>query len=123
MTVAVVVPTIREDCALRWLDEWKDDLAGARVILVEDNPEPTFAITGAEHYSWADFRRELGADEWIIPRRTAACRSFGYLKALQGGADIIWTLSDDCYPEEARRGRYLEADPGVPSRRPSRRLT
>ena len=111
MTVAVVVPTIREDCALRWLDEWKDDLAGARVILVEDNPEPTFAITGAEHYSWRDFA-ELGADEWIIPRRTSACRSFGFLKALEGGADIIWTLDDDCYPEDARRGRYLEPDPG-----------
>ena len=108
MTVAVVVPTIREDCALRWLEEWKDDLAGARVILVEDNPEPTFAITGADHYSWADIRRELGADEWMVSRRTAACGAFGYLKALQGGADIIWTLSDDCYPEEARKGTYLE---------------
>ena len=108
MSVAVVVPTIREECALRWLDEWKDDLRDARVILVEDNPEPTFAISGAEHYSWRDFA-ELGEDEWIIPRRTSACRSFGFLKALQGDADIIWTTDDDCYPEEARRGSYLDA--------------
>jgi len=108
VSVAVVVPTIREECALRWLDEWKDDLRDARVILVEDNPEPTFAISGAEHYSWRDFA-ELGEDEWIIPRRTSACRSFGFLKALQGDADIIWTTDDDCYPEEARRGSYLDA--------------
>ena len=112
MTVAVVVPTIREDCALRWLEEWKDDLADARVILVEDNPEPTFAITGAEHYSWRDFA-DLGDDAWIIPRRTSACRSFGLLKALEGDADIIWTTDDDCYPEEAHRGRFLEALQGA----------
>ena len=106
MSVTVVVPTIREECALRWLDEWKDDLRDARVILVEDNPEPTFAISGAEHYSWRDFT-ELGEDEWIIPRRTSACRSFGFLKALQGDADIIWTTDDDCYPEEGRKGSFL----------------
>ena len=108
MSIAVVVPTIREDCAIRWLNEWADDLQDARVILVEDNPEPTFALTGnVEHYSWADFG-ELGADQWIIPRRTSACRSFGLLKALEGDADIIWTTDDDCYPETARKGQYLD---------------
>ena len=109
MSIAVVVPTIRQDCAIRWLQEWKDDLAGARVILVEDNPEPTFALSGnVEHYSWADFG-ELGGDAWIIPRRTSACRSFGLLKALEGDADIIWTTDDDCYPEAGYKGRWLEA--------------
>lgn len=109
MNIAVVVPTIREDCLKRWQDEWADDLAGARVIIVEDNPERTFAVTGgAEHYCWADFA-ELGEDAWIIPRRTSACRSYGYWKAWQGGAGIIWTLDDDCYPEDARRGSYLAA--------------
>ena len=109
MSVAVVVPTIREDCAIRWLDEWADDLRDARVILVEDNPEPTFALSGnVEHYSWADFG-ELGGDQWIIPRRTSACRSFGLLKALEGDADIIWTTDDDCYPEDGLRGTFLEA--------------
>ncbi len=113
MSIAVVVPTIREECALRWLDEWKDDLAGARVIFVEDNPEPSFALGGGiEHYSWRDFG-ELGEDERIIPRRTSACRSYGFLKALEGGAEIIWTLDDDCYPEPARRGRYLDLIAGA----------
>lgn len=107
MDVAVVVPTIREDCAGRWLREWADDLAGAHIVMVEDNPEPTFRLGGdVAHYSWRDFR-ELGADEWIIPRRTSACRSFGFLKALQAGADAIWTTDDDCYPEKDRKGEYL----------------
>ena len=106
MNLAVVVPSIREDCISRWLREWDGDLQGTRIILVEDNPEATFAVTGIEHYSWQDIDAELGRDSWIIPRRTDGIRSYGFLKALQGGADVIWTLDDDCYPETELRGTY-----------------
>lgn len=92
----------------RFLSEWRDDFADVRIIVVEDNPEATFAIEGCDHYSWRDIDAELGDRAWIIPRRTSACRSYGFLKALQGGADLIWTLDDDCYPEDGLRGRYLE---------------
>lgn len=108
MTFTVVVPTIREECAVKWVEEWKDDLRDARVIIVEDNPEATFRLPGVEHYSWRDIDAELGQDAWIIPRRTSACRSYGFLKALEGDADYIWTTDDDCYPEDARKGRYAE---------------
>lgn len=110
MNVTVVIPTIREECAQKWLKEWKDDLADARIIVVEDNPDPTFSLNGvAEHYSWRDFAMDLGDDQWIIPRRTSACRSYGFLKALEhDDTDVIWTLDDDCYPEDANRGRYLD---------------
>jgi hypothetical protein len=108
MKIAVVVPTIREDCMQKFLAEWRDELAGARLIVVEDNPEQTFDIGGCEHYSWRDIDADLGASSWIIPRRTSACRSYGFYRAYHGGADVIWTLDDDCYPEESRRGRYLE---------------
>lgn len=108
--IAVVVPTIREDCAQKFLAEWADDLAGARVILVEDNPEPTFALGDSlphEHYSWRDAENDLGDRAWIIPRRTSAVRSYGLWQAWRGGADIIWTTDDDCYPQDGLRGRYL----------------
>jgi hypothetical protein len=118
VNVAVVIPTIREECALRWIEEWKDDLADARIILVEDNPEPTFETPGIEHYSWRDFESDLGRDAWIIPRRTSACRSYGFLKALERPeTDIIWTLDDDCYPEEKNKGHYLEDIEGALSTR------
>ena len=110
-SVAVVVPTIREECAQRFLAEWKDDLCGVRVILVEDNPERTFRLplgTAAGHYCWRDVDQDLGEKAWIIPRRTSAVRSYGIWKAWQGGADVIWTLDDDCYPEDWRRGKYLD---------------
>ena len=64
-------------------------------------------MSGVEHYSWQDIDSDLGDDAWIIPRRTSACRSYGFLKALEGGADIIWTTDDDCYPEETRKGSFL----------------
>jgi hypothetical protein len=108
VNITIVVPTIREDCALRWLEEWRDDLADARIILVEDNPEPTFALLGVEHYCWKDFPGTLGKNAWTIPRRTSACRSYGFLKALESDTDIIWTTDDDCYPEVDKRGHYLE---------------
>ena len=107
MSVTVVIPTIREDCAKRWIREWEDDLEGIRIIMVEDNPEPTFDVSGVEHYSWRDINADLGDDSWIIPRRTSACRSYGFLKALQGHDDIIWTMDDDCYPEDEIKGQYL----------------
>jgi len=108
VTFTVVVPTIREECAVKWVQEWKDDLKDARVIIIEDNPEPTFNLPGVEHYAWKHIDQELGQDSWIIPRRTSACRSYGFLKALQGETDLIWTTDDDCYPEEHRKGRYAD---------------
>jgi hypothetical protein len=106
--IAVVVPTIREDCMQKFLAEWREELADVRLIVVEDNPEKTFDIGGCEHYSWRDIDADLGPYSWIIPRRTSACRSYGFYRAYQGGADVIWTLDDDCYPEQWRRGHYLE---------------
>ena len=109
LDIAVVIPTIREECAARWVQEWAADLADVRVILVEDNPEPSFRLPGdIEHYAWKHIDTELGRDAWIIPRRTSACRSFGFLKALESRPDLIWTTDDDCYPEDARKGSFLE---------------
>jgi reversibly glycosylated polypeptide/UDP-arabinopyranose mutase len=113
MKFAVVMPTNREQHALKWAEQW-EELKGSRIIVVEDNPEPAFHLPNwVEHYSWQDMDKDLGEDAWIIPRRTAACRSYGFLKALQGDEDIIWTLDDDCYPEVERRGTYLSTLEGI----------
>lgn len=105
--VAVIVPTIREDCITRFLSEWFYDLRNAQVIIVEDNPTKTFDIKGYEHYAWDSIEQDLESCSWIVPRRTSAVRSYGIWQAWRGGADIIWTLDDDCYPEVAQRGCYL----------------
>lgn len=101
MDVAIVVPTIREDSIKKFLDTWRFDEAGAAVYIVEDNPTATFdlgAVRWYGHFSWQDIKSDLGKDEWIISRRSAAVRCYGFLKAYQDGADVIITLDDDCLP-------------------------
>ncbi|MBI4863413.1 MAG: hypothetical protein HY815_24575 [Candidatus Riflebacteria bacterium] len=98
--VAVVVPTIRQESILAFLEAWKGTFADHTVFVVEDNPERTFPLSGANlvHLAWGDIEATLGNDAWIIPRRSDCIRSFGCLKAYQAGARMIVTLDDDCLP-------------------------
>ncbi len=108
MCVTIVVPTIREASLNRFLTLWRSEFDGHRVIVVEDNPEPTFTTPGwVEHYSWQDIDQVLGRDSWIIPRRSDCVRSFGYYLAYREPADFVVTLDDDCYPEDNYEGGYL----------------
>ncbi len=101
MRAAIVVPTIREESITSFLASWAQEFAQHLLIIVEDNPEPTFNISGTKllHLSWADIENELGRDAWIIPHRSDCVRSFGYYKAAAEDVDMIVTLDDDCYPE------------------------
>ena len=113
MDIAVVIATNRERCMKEWLAEWEQDLRDARVIVVEDSPRASFGLDASgyinlAHNSWADIEDDLGGKAWIIPRRTSAVKSYGFWKAYREGFDAIWTLDDDCYPEDHLRGRYLE---------------
>ncbi|MEK7629872.1 MAG: hypothetical protein AAB432_00615 [Patescibacteria group bacterium] len=104
--IFVVVPTIRQESILRFLDEWKDIFKKNEVVLVvvEDNPVKAFGIDDKKldfnvlHLSWADIENDLGLDNWIIPRRSSSIKSYGFWKAYQLGADMIISLDDDCYP-------------------------
>lgn len=99
--IALVVPSIRQNCFddfyKRW-DEW-ELFSKVDLILMEDNPTKTFAIEKGIHYSWEDIESELKEKSWVIPRRSDTVRSFGYLMAYKLGYDYIMTLDDDCYPE------------------------
>lgn len=96
---ALVVPTIRESSILEFLNKWDDQ--DWTIIVVEDNPEKTFRLLNVDHhFCWEDIERELGDDAWIISRRDAAIRSFGFYMAHKLGADFIFTLDDDCHPLE-----------------------
>lgn len=107
-TWTIVTPTIREESIGQFLEAWKDEFRRQRVIIVEDNPEPTFNLgSWVEHYSWKDINSELGENAWIIPRRSDTVRSYGYYKAWQGGSPYILTLDDDCLPEKNYRRKFL----------------
>lgn len=104
--IALIVPTIRKESILRFLKEWSDELEKYNVTLfvIEDYYEPTIDFSDFNykvkiyHFSWKDFREELGENEWIIPRHNASIRSFGFYMAYKMGFEIIITLDDDCYP-------------------------
>lgn len=105
-SLAVVIATCRPESFKKWIEAWKTELHNTLLYVVEDAPCKTdnavkFAcnIVGARHYSWQEIDDDLGRKSWIIPRRTSAIKSYGFLKAYQDGCDYIWTLDDDCLPE------------------------
>ena len=110
MKISIVVPTIREEGIREFLSAWEDEFRGANIIIVEDNPSREFDLSSSlnlSHFSWEEIDDDLGADGWIIPRRTDCIRSYGFYKAYQQGADMIVTLDDDCYPEKSNGESFL----------------
>lgn len=117
----LVVPTIRENCLRDFIARWNAIglFKECDLIVMEDNPTKTFDLSsvfpkdnpfadkalvrgdGLVHYCWEDIERTLGADSWIIPRRSDTVRSFGYYMAWKMGYKYIVTLDDDCYPPTA----------------------
>lgn len=99
MNAVLVVPNHLPH--LDFLAEWGDEFAETPIIVVQDigekpEPPPGLDVTIVDH---ADIEAHLGADAWIIPSQTSACRSYGYLLAWQRQPDFILTLDTDCYPD------------------------
>jgi hypothetical protein len=99
------VPTNSAERLAAFLTAW-DPWPWDRILVVQDAPEVELRIPepleqiAAERlvaFSWAEID-ELLPDPSIISREDSAIRSFGFLKAWETGAEIIFTLDDDCYP-------------------------
>lgn len=98
--IGIVIPTIRN---LDFLKAWGNEFLDCTGIIVEDHQSqeietPSKYFSETYHYTWTDIKKTLGPDEWIIPRKNAGIRSFGFLMANRLGLDTIITLDDDCYP-------------------------
>lgn len=99
MSVAVVIPNHLPH--LDFLNEW-DELRHRRLIVVQDTGEAPPVPDGFDDLTTVtrpEIEADLGKDAWIIPERTSACRSYGYLVAWREGHHTILTLDNDCYPE------------------------
>lgn len=110
MEAVVVVPTAREGSLAGFLDAWKQELSDATVLVIEDGPERTFAVSGANvrHYAWREIEDQLGDAAWVIPRGSGCVRSFGCWAAAQMQPDMIVALDDDTRPDPAHPG-FLDA--------------
>jgi hypothetical protein len=94
----IVVPTCRQENLTTFLEAWKDQFAGHRVIVVVDG-EANLDRKDCEIYDHHSLK-ELGDDFWIISTGSSAIRNFGTLKALEQPCDFIWHLDDDCLPSD-----------------------
>jgi reversibly glycosylated polypeptide/UDP-arabinopyranose mutase len=100
MTTALVIPSNRPALLAEFLKAWAPVKDWDETIIVFDGPEAP-KIEGAEDcrvYDWATIDKELGGDAWIVSRKNAGLRIFGYLQAVQLGAHVIATIDDDCRP-------------------------
>lgn len=118
MLIGVCVPTAREESIGPFLEAWRPHFDRDEVLLFvhEDRPSKSFEpdVPRLRHTAHDDIDRELGKAAWIIPRGSAACRSFPMYLAWKEGCDSIITLDDDCYPEPSYGdasfiGRHLES--------------
>ncbi|MBI4579021.1 MAG: hypothetical protein HY718_04920 [Planctomycetes bacterium] len=103
MTVALVVPSCREEQVVQFLLAWRGQAmeAGVRVYIVEDGPARTFDLPrdggAVEHLCWADAPGGMLA---CINVHTPGCRQIGIFRAHADGAEAIVTLDDDVRPAE-----------------------
>jgi len=106
--IVLIVPTIREECIRLFLYAWREEFFKNNIflIVVEDHLTNEIKINEdfrkfqINWYTWKDIDAELGKKGWIIPRRNAAIRNFGLLKALEYKPDMVVSLDDDCYPDQ-----------------------
>ncbi len=110
MKAVVVVPSAREEQLVGFLEAWREELAAATILVVEDSPERTFATEGANvrHYARGDIEERLGEAAWVIPRGSGCIRSFGCWLAATLGPDMVVALDDDTRPDPAHSG-FLDA--------------
>lgn len=92
----LVIPSIRKECLENFLIAWRDKGDWDKIIVIEDNPEKTFALRDIDHYCWQDI--EKYKNHFIFSRRDSAIRCFGFYLAYKEGAEYSLTLDDDCYP-------------------------
>ena len=102
---ALVIPTNSAERLSAWLQAWAPwpwDV----IIVVQDEPELSLSIpdeladeaaTRLRAFSWREIDATL-PEPAVISRRDSAIRSFGFWQAWLAGAEIIFTVDDDCYP-------------------------
>jgi reversibly glycosylated polypeptide / UDP-arabinopyranose mutase len=105
--VDIVVPSIRD---LDFLEIWKPFIEGFHLILVQDgDPKKQLKIPAwadYELYNRDDIERALGNRSWIISKKDASIRNFGFLIS---DKKFVYTLDDDCLPAKDASGKLINS--------------
>jgi reversibly glycosylated polypeptide/UDP-arabinopyranose mutase len=112
MKTTLVIPSNRPALLAEFLKAWAPVKDWDKTIIVFDGPEAPL-IEGADEcdvYDWSDIDNGLKDDSWIVSRKNAGLRIFGYLKAAEHGAKVIATIDDDCRPIDSKglMGAHVE---------------
>lgn len=106
--LAVVVPSIRPEAMVKWLQRWRDILDRPDVVLIVVWDMPAAGWTDPfvstvvipnrriSHYFWDD----IGEYKDLVPTKCDSVRNLGFLRAAKMGAKYIATLDDDVYPTD-----------------------
>ena len=103
--IDIVIPSIRN---LDFLNDWREFFQGFHVIIIQDGDQ-SIELDVPE---WVDFElhkrvdieRALGEGEWVISKRDASIRNYGFLLSKKR---YIYTIDDDCRPAYDSKGRKI----------------
>ena len=99
MKIAVVVPTIRPESWIKFIQEWATLFGKHEVLLFKvDDSEDFPRCTGTDFSSQHRVKSFLpDHKEWLF-NKTDGCRNLGFYFAAKHDIDIIISLDDDVYP-------------------------
>jgi hypothetical protein len=103
----IVIPSIRD---LDFLEVWKPFIHKFHIIIVQDgDPSKKLKVpqwASYELYNRLDIEKALGNRAWIISKKDASIRNFGFLVS---DKDLIYTLDDDCLPARNHKGDLVDS--------------
>jgi len=103
--IDIVTPSIRN---LDFLNDWREFFQGYHVIIIQDgDPNVHLEIpdwVDYELYNRNDIQAALGKNEWIISKKDASIRNFGFLVSKK---PFIYTIDDDCRPALNEDGYFV----------------
>ena len=116
MSVAVVVPSIREEQLREFRLAWDHQftLHGVKLYVVQDGYAPTVSCYDMSHshsrYEYRDSVSDaMGAYSELIYSHNDGVRNLGFAAAWRDGADVIISLDDDVRPCGDTIGNHLKA--------------
>lgn len=98
---ACVIPSCRRTSLDQFLEKWYPFPWNRTIVVWDGDPADTPDLgSGISVYCWQQMcMTEAAINRPIFSRGDSAIRCYGFLKAVAGGADYVFTLDDDCYPE------------------------
>lgn len=97
--IAVVVPTIRPESWIAFLEAWRPLFKKHSVQLfkVDDSPEYPVCTVIEFELSESEYQFQYDSYTWLF-NKTDGCRNLGFYYAAHNCCDIIITLDDDVFP-------------------------